>query len=282
MEPSSTGLQASTFPFKVSCSLTGGQVYSKGFLNAGACPTADGGTTRGCLAVHTAGVYLNLHRVHPSASSHRGQEVRGVEKCRYRWTLENCPPLWGPGWGVRHCASEELSVFQTEQPKVCPWEAGMPQQGRMLSGGVWIRFLPSWNPGVLAPRSSVCGPVQPWLRSAPRPPQPQQRSSWSSLTLTSPFRSSHFYNSIYRSGGRSSARLLRLPRVTGWHMGSWVATHGALRPCLSCLSWQVLSPCQAASLRPVSLSAKEGLAVRKCNCVCLAIAVFKPCWLKLN
>lgn len=80
MEPSSTGLQASTFPFKVSHSFTGGQVYSKGFLNAGGCPTADGGTTWGFLPVHTAGVYLNLHHVHPSASSHWGQMGRGAEK----------------------------------------------------------------------------------------------------------------------------------------------------------------------------------------------------------
>ena len=73
-EPSSTGPQASTFPFKVSHSFTGGQVYSKDFLNAGDCPAADGGATRGCLPMHTAGVY------HPSASSHWGQMGLGAEK----------------------------------------------------------------------------------------------------------------------------------------------------------------------------------------------------------
>lgn len=145
----------------------------------------------------------------------------------------------------------------------------MPPQGRMLSCGVWIRFLPGWNPGVLAPLTSIvwsCPAVAPLCTPSPTVP---------TLTLTSPFRSSHFYNSIYRSGGWSSARLLRLSRVTGRHMGSWVATHVDLRPLH-------FSPCQSASPSPVSLSAREGQAVRKCNCVCLAIAALKPRWLKLN
>lgn len=46
----------------------------------------------------------------------------------------------------------------------------MPQQGRMLGCGVWIRFLPSWNPGVLALLSSVmwsCPVIAPLYTPSP-------------------------------------------------------------------------------------------------------------------
>lgn len=150
MEPSSTGLQASTFPLQGVSQPHRGQVYSKGFLNAGACPVTDRVPHGGVWQCTLLGYTWICRSVTPlQRVLHWGQEGRGAENCRYRWTLENCPTL-GSWLGCEAlCLRGAVCLSDRATPKVCPGGRDAPARKDAERRGLnqVSTQLESWCPG---------------------------------------------------------------------------------------------------------------------------------------
>lgn len=148
----------------------------------------------------------------------------------------------------------------------------MPQSVRILGCGACTGVLSTWNPRVLPLLLMII--MLPYLcHWSPAYIQNHNIGLQILLALTSPSEvatlSSHLHKQEMKLS-EAQKTVLGHPVVNG---EGWQPF--GLRPC---------------SFRPAShfsepgpLSAKEAVAMgRKCNNVCLAIAVRKPCWWKLN
>ena len=188
-EPSSIGLQASTFPFKVSHSFTGGQVYSKDFLNAGDCPAADGGTTRGACPC----TLLGCTTPQQVLTGARWGVVQ--KKCRYHWTLENCPPTLGSwlGWEALCLRGAVCLSDRVTQSLPLGGRDAPARKDAVLRGLNQVSVqLESWCPGSTDINCVVLSSCGSSLHPVPHSPNTHPH-----LAL----QKRQFYNSIYRSGG---------------------------------------------------------------------------------